>query len=556
MSNEIILVDSDSESDIESQTPPNKRPRTDQASKFKIEPFQDVSSEEEYETAPQSNHSSDPQLSQLPQFPTEREKEHYYEELDEEIELLSVPSGRIVNGQKSEEESGESASESASEESESEESDEGSDSEFESVSINTENLPHQLILETRNYLKTQGNLKFLERYLPTAASSEDIIKLIVQLGFIPRKLPKPNNSNIWEFINVLNHAMMKVKSIRSRLTNVTSIQDVLNLIQNSNKIMVITGAGISTSLGIPDFRSSQGFYSQVQHLGLNDAQEVFDLQIFHADPSLFYSIAYMILPPEKIYSPLHSFIQLLQSKGKLLRNYTQNIDNLESYAGIDSDKLVQCHGSFASATCVSCGFQVPGETIFPEIRAKEIPMCPKCTKRRDGILAKDDDHYFPESFGVFKPDITFFGESLPKLFHDLINQDIQQCDLLISIGTSLKVAPVADIVDKLPQHIPQILINKDPIDHCNFDVSLLGYCDEVASYISNELGDSWELPHENFESIRNNLSCKLKDLDLREYEIGKSGIESELITEENTPLYEDPPSTFDDNTPPPSKSSK
>ncbi|EGW32451.1 uncharacterized protein SPAPADRAFT_61518 [Spathaspora passalidarum NRRL Y-27907] len=511
---------------------------------------------------------------QLPQFPTDREKEHYYhDELDEEIEALSMPSSRAINGEPTSDASSDADGERDDSGSDDDDDDDdndddndssaSTDSEFDSVSI-TDSVPHQLVVETRNYLKTQGNLKFLEKYLPTAASAEDIIKLIVQLGFIPRKLPKPNNSNIWEFINVLNHAMMKVKSIRSRLENVTTVTDVVNLIQNSDKIMVITGAGISTSLGIPDFRSSQGFYSMVQHLGLSDPQEVFDLRLFHADPSLFYSIAYMILPPENIYSPLHSFIQVLQSKGKLLRNYTQNIDNLESYAGINPDKLVQCHGSFATATCVTCGVTVPGETIFPEIRAKEIPYCPPCTKKKNAILRKDDDHYFPESFGVYKPDITFFGEPLPKLFHDRINHDIQQCDLLISIGTSLKVAPVADIVDKLPQTTPQILINKDPIDHCNFDVSLLGYCDDVASYLSNELGESWKLPHRDYEAIRgfkgSNLECRLEDEDLREYQIvNRKNLavhdltESELVTVENTPLYEDPPSTYE-NTPPPTNS--
>lgn len=59
---------------------------------------------------------------------------------------------------------------------------------------------------------------------------------------------------------------------------------------------------------------------------------------------------------------------------------------------------------------------------------------------------------------------------------------------MICAGTSLKVAPVSDIVDKVPEKIPQILINKDLITHCNFDVSLLGYCDEVVSYVADKLG--------------------------------------------------------------------
>ncbi|ODV77949.1 SIR2-domain-containing protein [Suhomyces tanzawaensis NRRL Y-17324] len=413
--------------------------------------------------------------------------------------------------------------------------DSGSDLEHISIS-DFDQIPPQTIIETRKYLKQHGNMKFLEKYLPTAASSEDIVRLIVQLGFVPRHLPKPDNSNIMVLIKYLNYAMVKVRSIRTRLDTVKTIDDALEQINKAQKILVITGAGISTSLGIPDFRSSKGFYSQVQHLGLSDPQEVFDLEIFLTDPSLFYSIAHMILPPEKIFSPLHSFIQVIQSKGKLLRNYTQNIDNLESYAGISPEKLIQCHGSFATATCVTCKYHVKGEEIFEDIKNREIPYCPKCAKMRKKLMKNDEDSFVPDSYGVLKPDITFFGEPLPETFHDLIRRDLSECDLLISVGTSLKVAPVADIVDKIPEHVPQILINKDPIDHCNFDVSLLGYCDDVASYLASRLGKSWDIPHKDFDSIRGsaedpNLLLTLVDEEYREYEVVNRTTEQASLTE-------------------------
>lgn len=133
-----------------------------------------------------------------------------------------------------------------------------------------------------------------------------------------------------------------------------------------------------------------------------------------------------------------------------------------------------------------------------------------------------------------KPDITFFGEQLPENFKIAINQDINKVDLVLVIGTSLKVAPVADIVGKIPEHIPQILLNKDPINHCQFDVSLLGYCDDVASYIANELGESWDLPHPDYNKIRGekngeNLLVQLLDSTLREYLISnkKNDLSSE-----------------------------
>lgn len=141
-------------------------------------------------------------------------------------------------------------------------------------------------------------------------------------------------------------------------------------------------AQISTSLGIPDFRSKDtGLYSKLAHLGLSDPQEVFDIHVFQEDPSIFFSIAKDILPTEKKFSPTHGFIKLLQDKGKLLTNYTQNIDNIEANAGVLPENIVQCHGSFATATCVKCQHKVNGDAIFNEIKEGITPECNVCRKR-------------------------------------------------------------------------------------------------------------------------------------------------------------------------------
>ena len=353
-------------------------------------------------------------------------------------------------------------------------------------------VPPEVRKETRQYLKTHGMLKFLDKYLPTTASASDILGLILRLGFLPKELSDyTQEDNLIRLIQILNMAMKKSLTMRVRLDNFKTIDSLIGKIQSANKIMVITGAGILTSLGIPDFRSSKGFYSQLEYLGLTDPQEVFDLDFFHADPAIFYLIAHMILPPAEKYTPLHAFIKLLQDKGKLLRNYTQNIDNLEGVVGIDPEKLIQCHGSFAYALCVTCGYRVPGEEIYPQIRNKEIPYCRKCNSRR--LKLQDRDEVMPESFGVMKPEITFFGEPLPRRYHEYVKRDRQECDLLICIGTSLKVAPVSEILIDVDDKIPQVLINMDPIKHFNLDISLLGYCDDAAAYLCDRLG--WNLPY-------------------------------------------------------------
>jgi len=93
-----------------------------------------------------------------------------------------------------------------------------------------------------------------------------------------------------------------------------------------------------------------------------------------------------------------------------------------------------------------------------------------------------------------KPDIVFFGEGLPDHFHNSITRDKEFCDLLIVIGSSLKVRPVALIPSSLPPEVPQILINREPLPHCKFDVELLGDCDSIINQICLMLGEGWDNP--------------------------------------------------------------
>ncbi|KAK5779385.1 uncharacterized protein PWA37_004262 [Arxiozyma heterogenica] len=420
----------------------------------------------------------------------------------------------------------------------------------------------------RMFLKYYGLRKFLDTYLPEELNSLYVYFLIRLLGFelkdrdvinavhayiSPVTLNSNNSNNISDndktnsleesdliyeefedplekkhavrLIKDLQKAINKVLSTRLRLSNFYTLEHFIDKLQKANKILVLTGAGVSTSLGIPDFRSSEGFYSKIKYLGLDDPQDVFNMDIFLQDPSVFYNIAHMVLPPENIYSPLHSFIKMLQDKGKLLRNYTQNIDNLESYAGIKAEKLVQCHGSFATASCITCHWQLPGEKIFDHIRKLELPLCPYCyQKRREYFPLELDDNndgnkeYYTQpknnkisknpiagtvlkSYGVLKPDITFFGEALPSKFHKTIREDVLKCDLLICIGTSLKVAPVSEIVNMIPAHVPQVLINKDPVKHAEFDLNLLGFCDDIAALIAQK--SNWDIPHSSWSDLKN-----------------------------------------------------
>ncbi|KAJ8323237.1 NAD-dependent histone deacetylase sir2, variant 2 [Batrachochytrium dendrobatidis] len=270
--------------------------------------------------------------------------------------------------------------------------------------------------------------------------------------------------------------MEEKASCRKKRLDINTFDDALRLIKDAQNIIVLTGAGCSVSCGIPDFRSKNGIYSRLDEFELEDPQQMFDIKYFRIRPETFYSFAKEIYPSNFKPSPSHMFIKLLEDKGKLLRNYTQNIDTLEKTAGIKN--VVQCHGSFATATCIVCGHHVAGTEIEDHIFAQTVPTCPKCHEENDGIM---------------KPDIVFFGEKLPDEFNRIFQEDRKKADLLIVMGSSLKVSPVADVKDLLPQHIPQILINLEALPHMqHFDIQLLGYCDKIIVEICRNLG--WELP--------------------------------------------------------------
>ncbi|XP_071530921.1 NAD-dependent protein deacetylase sirtuin-1 [Panulirus ornatus] len=311
---------------------------------------------------------------------------------------------------------------------------------------------------------------------------------------------------------------------REKLRHINTIEDVVRLMKSCRKIIILTGAGVSVSCGIPDFRSRDGIYARlaVDFPNLPDPQAMFDIHYFRRDPRPFFKFAREIYPGQFTPSLCHRFIRLIEQHNKLLRNYTQNIDTLEQVAGIKN--VIQCHGSFATATCQRCGHKVDAEAIKEDIFTQHIPRCTQCTTNeekgheertlmvevQDRSLDETTDtqqeplhsfhlmpHRLPESpllppQPIMKPDIVFFGEGLPDEFHDRMAEDKDECDLLIVVGSSLKVRPVALIPSSVPSHVPQILINREPLRHLTFDVELLGDCDVIINELCHRLGGSWE----------------------------------------------------------------
>jgi NAD-dependent histone deacetylase SIR2 len=346
---------------------------------------------------------------------------------------------------------------------------------------------------------TPEESRTLKQRLHDVGASQFVLETITKGNFTARKLCTAFGVRIPAYMDqlpdegfykLLGLAISREASKRLRLPQYKTVDDAARLLRESTNIMVITGAGISTSLGIPDFRSKNtGFYSQLLEMGFHEPEQVFDIHNFDDDPSVFYKLAGDILPDLKKWTPTHEFIRLLQDKNKLLTNYTQNIDNVEAHAGIRKDRLIQCHGSWATATCRKCKYHMPGEAIFEDVRRKKPKECPRCveeianqkpgmkrkrssngSKKRRGPGNNDSDSdgaYDIPQPGIMKPDITFFGEALPDNFFDRLKEvDKDKVDLVIVMGTSMKVAPVSEIPNFLPQHVPQIYISRDVRSHC------------------------------------------------------------------------------------------
>jgi len=206
-------------------------------------------------------------------------------------------------------------------------------------------------------------------------------------------------------------------------------------------------------------------------------EAIFDLEFYKNNPQPFVTLANEIWPGMNYRPTLtHCFFSLLDRKGLLLRVYTQNIDGLEEVSGVHPDRLVECHGHFRSASCTECRSPYhPDDCKTNMVEKGEAPTCSICG-------------------GIVKVDVTFFGEELPSRFSELVYKDVDSCDLLMVVGTSLLVAPVAYIPEWVTDSTPRLLVNRELVGDFHLqkltDLYLEGDCDESVRQLCKLAG--WE----------------------------------------------------------------
>ena len=209
-------------------------------------------------------------------------------------------------------------------------------------------------------------------------------------------------------------------------------------------IIFMVGAGISTSAGIPDFRSDTGLFKQLQEkYNLSGPEEFFVLDTFLQNPMFFYEFTKLFDLSQTKPTIAHKFMNFLTQKNCVKYVFTQNIDGLEIKAKIPKEKLIFAHGNFIEGHCPKCKEDVDIEKINEGINKGEIYYCPKCK-------------------GPCKPKIVFYGESLPVNFFKCM-YDIQDVDLIIIMGTSLKVYPFASIPEFADPNVGIVVFNMEKV---------------------------------------------------------------------------------------------
>ena len=223
-----------------------------------------------------------------------------------------------------------------------------------------------------------------------------------------------------------------------------SIQDGIQfageLLRNAQHAILLTGAGISTPSGIPDFRSEgTGLWSRDEPL------EVASLMTFRTHPERFYEwfrpLAAQIFEAQP--NQAHLAVAHLEQGGRLKAVATQNIDMLHQKAG--STRVIELHGTLATLSCTQCFRQVDSlPYLKPFVEEGRMPMCPHCG-------------------AVLKPDVILFGEQLPQRAWFEAQRLSRACDLMIVAGSSLEVMPVAGLpMQAIDRGAHLLIINNTP----------------------------------------------------------------------------------------------
>jgi NAD-dependent deacetylase len=244
-----------------------------------------------------------------------------------------------------------------------------------------------------------------------------------------------------------------------------SIEGLTHRLRDARRLVALTGAGVSTESGIPDFRSGDGLWDRV------DPMKVASAGGFAEDPLRFYRFwcdkleALSQAEP----NPTHRTLASLEAAGRLHAVVTQNIDGLHQKAG--SKRVYEVHGTFERAHCLGCGAPYGMDHVFDKVRRGAEPSCDHCGD-------------------VIKPDVVLFGDMLPPAFEVAVTE-VDRSDLLLVLGSSLEVHPVAALVPRaLRAGTPVCVVNREPGPYdAEADLAIHGELGAIMDDVGRRLRD-------------------------------------------------------------------
>lgn len=246
------------------------------------------------------------------------------------------------------------------------------------------------------------------------------------------------------------------------------------------RIVALVGAGISTAANIPDFRTPQtGLYAKLATLKLPYPEAIFDINFFRHMPEPFYAIARARKPRNLTPTVTHAFLALLEKKNLLHFVFTQNVDGLEQDAGVSASKVLAVHGNWKTQRCERCKRAYPDDLMEQAVETGEVPYCLDESCKRP-----------------VKPDVVFFGQELPREFEEMERTKLPEADIMLVLGTSLKVAPSSRLPRGVREGVPRVLVNMESVGDIgtrDADVVALGACDDVVKELCETLGWTEEL---------------------------------------------------------------
>jgi NAD-dependent deacetylase len=244
-----------------------------------------------------------------------------------------------------------------------------------------------------------------------------------------------------------------------------AIRALAALVRTGQPCVALTGAGISTESGIPDFRSPSGIWAEY------DPMEYATIDAFRRDPVKvwdFYARRFEVLTRAEPNAGHRALAQLEQA-GLVEAVVTQNIDGLHARAG--SHGVVEVHGSIRTASCLGCGQQVPLEAVVTALREAPAPPCPQCGE-------------------ILKPDVVMFGELLPVEAMNRAMELARGAGVLLVVGSALEVYPVAGLPEETVSAGGRLaIVNRGPtpVDRLAA-VRIDGGAGETLAALAEELG--------------------------------------------------------------------